>query len=208
MWSTRYTAVRGYYADPLTLLLQTSSKSRNTWKNIIPTLTDTISVALASPTPSCTPHARGTKKNVPYTAFSTKSQEQTCAPAAEKPIAAAGFHGVVGPSALFGTGPSYTDVVSETEGGGGEEGEGKKSKKKKSGGDKEKVRGPLADMQLLFTSHHHILRNLVVWTSASKLELKELVIHLRWVDQNLYTKTFCKSKWYLRTKVETHARSK
>lgn len=55
---------------------------------------------------------------------------------------AAGFHsgvGVSAPSALFGTGPSFSDVVSEVEGGDdGEEGS-KKKKKKKSGGDKEKV---------------------------------------------------------------------
>lgn len=42
---------------------------------------------------------------------------------------------------MFGTGQSYTDIVSETEGGedGDEEGGKKKKKGKKSGGDKEKV---------------------------------------------------------------------
>lgn len=47
--------------------------------------------------------------------------------------------------ALFGTGPSYTEQISEMESEGGEDDDeeegGKKKKKKKSGGEKEKVGG-------------------------------------------------------------------
>ncbi|CAM9851674.1 unnamed protein product, partial [Ectocarpus sp. 12 AP-2014] len=71
-------------------------------------------------------------------ALPQKSQP-TCSPADKS---SAVFHSVKGASALFGTGPSYTDVVSETEGDeeGDEEGGKKKKKGKKSGGDKEKVK--------------------------------------------------------------------
>lgn len=89
-----------------------------------------LPLALA-PAPLCA----NTTRNA---ALSQKTRQQTCAPRADAP-----FHGlgVAGPSALFGTGPSFTDVVSETEGGDGDGEEGsKKKKKKKSAGDKEKVR--------------------------------------------------------------------
>lgn len=89
---------------------------------------------------------------IPYntrnTACSQTPQQQTCAAPRAEQSAAAGFHvagvGVAGPSALFGTGPSFTDVVSETEGGDGEEeeqGGGKKKKKKSKKKDMEKVGG-------------------------------------------------------------------
>lgn len=74
--------------------------------------------------------------NVHAPALPQKSQP-TCAPADKS---SAVFHSGKGASALFGTGPSYTDVVSETEGGEDGDEEGGK-KKKKSGGDKEKVMG-------------------------------------------------------------------
>ncbi|CAN0411948.1 unnamed protein product, partial [Ectocarpus fasciculatus] len=68
-----------------------------------------------------------------------QTSQPTCAPADKS--SAKVFHSS-GVGALFGTGPSYTDVVSETEGDedGDEEGGKKKKKGKKSGGDKEKVK--------------------------------------------------------------------
>ncbi|CAM9775164.1 unnamed protein product [Scytosiphon promiscuus] len=98
-----------------------------------------IAVASLSPATAFAPSAASRTTIRRNRALNQRSQ-QSC-PAAEKP-SQAGFHGVgvAGPSALFGTGPSFSDVVNETEGGGGEESSSKKSKKKKSGGEKEKVK--------------------------------------------------------------------
>ncbi|CAM9764481.1 unnamed protein product, partial [Hapterophycus canaliculatus] len=99
-----------------------------------------IAVASLSPATAFAPSAASRTAIRRSRAVSQKSQN-TC-PAADKP-SPAGFYsvGVAEPSALFGTGPSFSDVVNETEGGGGEEGSSKKkSKKQKSGGEKEKVK--------------------------------------------------------------------
>lgn len=72
-------------------------------------------------------------------------KSQTCAP--ESIAAASSGVRVMRSSALFGTGPSYTEQISEMDAEGGEDGEkeeeeeGGKKKKKKSGGEKEKVGG-------------------------------------------------------------------
>eukprot|EP00752_Nemacystus_decipiens_P018759 g16819.t1 len=93
-----------------------------------------IALAVLTPVAAFAPSSASRAAVRRSRALSEKPQQQTCA------AQSAGFHGVgvAGPSALFGTGPSYTDVVSETDGEDGEE--GSKKKKKKSGGDKEKVK--------------------------------------------------------------------
>lgn len=98
-----------------------------------------IALAVLTPAAAFAPSASSRTAIRRNRGISQKSQQQACAPRADQPEA--GFHGVgvVGSSALFGTGPSFSDVVSETEGGDAEEGSKKKSKKK-SGGDKEKVK--------------------------------------------------------------------
>ncbi|CAB1116483.1 unnamed protein product [Ectocarpus sp. CCAP 1310/34] len=98
-----------------------------------------FALAALSPAAAFVPSAASRAAIGRTRALPQKSQT-TCSPAHKS---SAVFHSGKGASALFGTGPSYTDVVSETEGGeeGDEEGGKKKKKKgKKSGGDKEKVK--------------------------------------------------------------------
>ncbi|CAN0508841.1 unnamed protein product, partial [Ectocarpus sp. 12 AP-2014] len=92
-----------------------------------------FTLAALSPASAFVPSAAG-RAAIGRTRALPQQSQPTCSPADKS---SAVFHSVKGASALFGTGPSYTDVVSETEG--DEEG-GKKKKGKKSGGDKEKVK--------------------------------------------------------------------
>lgn len=79
-----------------------------------------------------------------FPALAQKSR-QTCAP--ERPHPGFPGVGVLGPSALFGTGPSFTEVVSDTddEGDDGEEGDEEGGKKKKKKSKKEKVHARMKD---------------------------------------------------------------
>ncbi|CAN0315363.1 unnamed protein product, partial [Ectocarpus sp. 8 AP-2014] len=110
-----------------------SDLQRETMKAVDTTIA-LFTLAALSPAAAFVPSAASRAALGRTRALPQKSQP-TCAPADKS---SAVFHSDKGASALFGTGPSYTDVVSETEG--DEEGGKKKKKGKKSGGDKEKVK--------------------------------------------------------------------